>query len=125
MEIRGPRTAAAGRLFEALQLTASRNGNAHCASCGFIKPALKMAFVAQYSPRDDMMKRLLPAENVAAYAVCQACDDDLPEDTVFRNAEKFMVDKGLLNAGHKPLDVPGKHTPKSTVKHNRRFRFEG
>ncbi len=123
MEIKGPRTAAAGRLFEALQLTAKGDGKSQCSCCTVLKQALRIpndektwnfAYVEHYFPRSEVMKQLVPKETVAAYIVCVECAETLPEAMLFDKVERLLIDRGLLNTDHKPLNEPGRHSPKTT-----------
>ena len=112
MEIKGKRTAHAGRLFEVLQKTASLNGLAECGCCLKTKPARTFSYVETYEARSPVMLKAVPMENIAAYAVCRECAETIPEGQVFLRCEKMLVDRGLLNKGQKPLNEPGRHSPK-------------
>ena len=94
-------------------------GNFPCAGCrtAFIKAPKMAEYIAAYKPRTEMMRRLVPPENRAAYIICVECAR-LPEPEVFIKAERYLVDpeKGNLLVKAKPADAPGRHTRKrSTV----------
>lgn len=111
MEINGPKTPFAARLFETLQ----RSTSFKCACCRTIMAVKHAAYVAGYRPRDSMMKKALPLETGAAYVVCEECAR-LPEKEAFLRCQEYLVENGLLQKGHKPLDEPGRHSPKKKKK---------
>ncbi len=121
MEIKGPETLVAMRLFETLQI-----GNGFkCACCRIIFDTPKMAaYVEAYKPRDPIMRKAMPAENAGAYVICVE-GGRLPEDAVFKKAQEYLVDNGILQTGHKPLDKEGRHTPKrrTLIEQDTIFRF--
>lgn len=114
MEIKGPRTAAAGRLFETLQMTVNMKGKAQCCCCTEIQWAKEMAYVAHYVPYEEVMKQIVPEETLAAYVVCSKCAETIPEKILLQKVERVLIDRGLLQTGHKPLNEPGRHSPKTT-----------
>jgi hypothetical protein len=120
MEINGPETPAAMRLFETLQ----RSNGFKCACCETIygKPE-EAAYVTAYKPRTTMMKERVPEQNAAAYVVCIECAR-LPEKTVFIRAEQYLIQHGaLLQTGHKPIDKPGRHGKKGLITQGTRFKL--
>ncbi len=121
MEIKGKQTNAAKRLFETLQISQGFK----CCCCRVIFDTPKMAaYVEAYKPRDPIMKKAVPLVNAGAYVICVECGR-LPEDDVFKKAQEYLVEKGLLQVGHKPIDQAGRHTPKRShlIEQDTIFRF--
>ncbi len=122
MEIKGPETLVAMRLFETLQI----GQGFKCCCCLVIFDTPKMAaYVEAYKPRDPIMKKAMPPQNAGAYVVCVECAE-LPEDAVFKKAQEYVVANGILQTtGLKPLDKPGRHTPKrrKLIEQDTIFRF--
>lgn len=107
MEINGPHTPFAAKLFETLQ----RSAVFKCCCCRTVMDRKLAAYVAGYKPRDAMMRKLVPLETGAAYVVCEECAR-LPERQVFERCQEYLVENGLLKKNHKPLDGPGSHSPR-------------
>jgi hypothetical protein len=122
MEIKGKRTPAAVRLFETLGLS---NGF-KCSCCNVIYDKIKFAaYVEGYKPRDPIMKKAIPLVNVGAYVVCEECSH-LPEAEVFQKAQQTLIRGGILQAGHKPLDMKkGKRKRPPMIGQGTRFKFSG
>jgi hypothetical protein len=123
MEINGPKTPFAVRLFETLQMSSKFT----CSCCGTVMDTRPhAAYVAAYKPRDQVMKKAVPLETGAAYVVCQECSR-LPEREVFLRCQEHLVKNGLLQKNHKPLDVPGRHSPgkrkKPMISQGSEFKF--
>lgn len=122
MRIEGPETPATMRLLETLLISQGFK----CSCCKTIFDAVKMAaYVAEYKPRDPIMKERVPAQNSAAYVVCVECAR-LPEKTVFLKVQEYLIEHGgILQTGHKPIDEPGRHRPKRSplIAQDTKFRF--
>jgi hypothetical protein len=122
MEINGPKTPFAMRLFETL----GRSTSFKCCCCRTIMAVKHAAYVAGYKARDQVMKKAVPLETGAAYVVCEECAR-LPEREVFLRCQEYLVENGLLQKNHKPLDVPGRHSPgkrkKPMISQGSEFKF--
>jgi hypothetical protein len=120
MEIRGKHTAGAARLFEMLGLSKGFK----CSACNVIYDDVKMAaYVEGYKPRDPLMRKAVPLENVGAYVICEECAR-LPEQEVFQRAQQTLVRNGLLQVGHKPLDIKqGRRKRAPLIGQGTKFKF--
>jgi len=120
MEIKGPHTPAAARLFE--MLGAAKGFK--CSCCDVIYDNVKQAaYVEGYRPSDPIMKKSVPLENVGAYVVCQECAR-MPERTVFLKCQQTLIKNGILQAGHKPLDMKqGRRKRQPIIGQGTKFRF--
>jgi hypothetical protein len=69
------------------------------------------------------MKKAVPLENVGASVVCQECAR-LPEDEVFLRCQQTLIKNGILQVGHKPLDLKkGRRKRQPIIGQGTKFRF--
>ena len=57
------------------------------------------------------MRKAVPAQNDAAYGLCKKCAE-LPEKESFPKIQATLIDSGLLQTGHKPINEDGSHRAK-------------
>lgn len=108
MRIEGRQTLVVKRFFEMITMS----DGFKCACCKTVFVSLKMgAYVKDYEPRDPIMKKAVPPLNAAAYAMCKQCAD-LPEKESFPKIQATLIDSGVLQTGHKPIDETGSHRAK-------------
>ena len=102
----------------------ARSKHFKCNSCMRIMPSTEASHVEGYEPRTEVMKKLVPEENLASYVICKECAR-LPEETVFLQVEQNLVQAGLLHKNLKPLDAPGGHSPEHQKLHRRKQQGNG
>ena len=108
MRIHGTQTLVAKRLFE----MAMGSDGFHCACCKTVFVGLKeWVGTWPYKPRDPIMKKAIPSQNDAAYHMCKTCAN-LPEKESFLRIQATLIDSGLLQSGHKPINESGSHRAK-------------
>lgn len=114
IHIKGKRSAIARRMVTMAEQTRDVGGSIPCACCSAVKPYDSIDYVEEYIPREKVISRGMQPGLVAAFFICKECSRDLPEEEVFKQAQKCLIEQyGLLKGGHKPLDAPGPHRHKS------------
>lgn len=116
IHIEGKKSAVARRMITMAEQTKSAGGSIPCACCNTPRPYEGIDYVTEYVPKDKIIIRGMQPGLVAAYFICKKCSADLPEEEVFKRAQKCLIEQyGLMKTGHAPLDSGGRHRHK-TVK---------
>jgi hypothetical protein len=93
-----------------------KSQNFRCCCCDGIFPSGEASHVAAYAPQNELMKQLVPGENIATYVVCKECAR-MPERTMLMKVEQYLIKNGLFRKDLKPLDAPGGHSPGHQHRH--------